>query len=79
MTPLLLQYTITAPESLAGDFFNSISYKFNWTEEFRAEYTEKRMFGSHTGNCGIREDTIHFDITYPENLVEYVPPNQCEA
>lgn len=79
MTPMLRKYYIDAPENLQGDFFDSITYKFNWTEEFRTEYTNRRMYGIHTGACGIRDEVVHYDITYPESFIEYVPPNQCQA
>ncbi|XP_035704417.1 DBH-like monooxygenase protein 2 homolog isoform X2 [Folsomia candida] len=74
------KYVITAPESLVGDYDDSISFKFNWTSEFQAEYTQKRQFGGHQAFC-ISEKTGQ-SITvpnqrYPDNLVEYVPYDRC--
>lgn len=79
MTNTLNKYFIDAPPSLEGDFYNSISFKFNWTEEFKSGYADRRQNGMHVGDCHVRKDgeSWYFDVAYPENYEKYVPEDKC--
>ncbi|OXA47290.1 DBH-like monooxygenase protein 1 [Folsomia candida] len=81
VTPMLAKYIIEAPPSLEGDFQSSISYKFNWTQEFLTEFTQKRRYGIQRGSCMKRggDNSLEFDVSYPADFVEYVPDDGCQV
>ncbi len=75
-------YEITQPQSMAGLYDDSISFKFNWTSQFQEEYTQNQRFGGHQARCASRktgENVIVQDQRYPANLVEFVPEDKCAS
>ncbi|CAL8109979.1 unnamed protein product [Orchesella dallaii] len=70
-------YDIVEPENLAGDYVESISFKFNWTQEFREAYQNEKSAGEQVNLCLGAELIMEGIVKYPENLVEYVPVNEC--
>jgi len=74
------RFVIDAPPSLAGDYDESISLKFNWTESFKEALYQKHRFGGHQGICRSERtgETITVpDQKYPANLIEYQPVDKC--
>ncbi|OXA49591.1 DBH-like monooxygenase protein 1 homolog [Folsomia candida] len=67
-----LRYIIDTPVSIAGDYFDLVATKFNWTEEFLRAYQEERLNGDQMSHCGTQRPT-----RYPDNFVEYVPEDEC--
>lgn len=74
---LIPTYEITAPENLKGEYLDSLSFKVNWTEEYREYFQREKRYGKQIGVCAGRNFTSFGDIQYPENMKEYVPPNKC--
>jgi len=73
-------YTIEEPEYLAGEFEDSLSHKFSWTQEFRTEFQERRRYRDHEMICLNNVDTrIEGPVNYPQKLTEYVPQDSCKA
>jgi len=74
------QFKILQPEYLKGDFEESMSFKFNWTDAIRERLQDMRRFGVHQSVCKSRlseeEPELEF-VTYPHNFNEYVPDNIC--
>jgi len=74
-------YTIEEPPDLAGEFEETLSRKFNWTEEFIAHFENKRRFGNHEVSCG-KHPTVLMDgasVRYPNNIVEFNPGGFCKG
>lgn len=79
MTNLLMKHTIDEPEKLRGDYYDSMSHKFNWTAEFIKSYAERHRFGLQGGDCMSQKtgERWDFEVKYPEKFVEYVPEDKC--
>jgi len=71
------EYEILEPQTLAGDYVQSISFKFNWTPEFREAYEKEKHAGEQMNFCSGVDATNNGTVKYPENLVVYVPEDQC--
>jgi hypothetical protein len=73
-------FVIDAPANLAGDYDDTLSHKFNWTEDFTLKYYEERRFGGHDAFCksvrGGQTITVP-NQKYPDNVIEYVPEDKC--
>lgn len=72
---------IYAPEELAGDYEESLSTKFVWTEKLKQELEEKRRYSEHSGVCVSRleaDPMPNFPVKYPDFLEPYEPENVCE-
>lgn len=67
------RYHIDTPVELAGDFFDLVSYKFNWTKEFQDAYSLERLNGPQISGCNGQV----VETRYPEGLIEYVPEDVC--
>lgn len=76
---LIGKVVIDEPAELAGDYLQSISFKFNWTEEFKKEFQEKRRFGNHEFSCGSLdgEFRINGESKYAEFENDYAPIDEC--
>jgi len=72
-------YYIYEPATLAGDYEESISRKFTWSDEFKTELQRIRRFEAHEIACYTRKNPEIFEgaVQYPSNLVEYVPEHLC--
>ncbi|CAL8109980.1 unnamed protein product [Orchesella dallaii] len=70
-------YDILAPETLTGEYVESISFKFNWTQEFREAYQREKSTGEQVNYCLGVESINEGTVKYPENLEEFVPENEC--
>lgn len=74
-------YDILEPKSLAGDYFNSVSYKVNWTKDFVRSFQQEKRYGAQRAICRATEqyslDQFGADVSYPKNLIEFVAKDQC--
>lgn len=68
---------------MAGDYEDSLSTKFQWTEEKKLELEEKRRFTKHVGICMARTDDPEtrpeFLIGYPEIENPYELEDKCNV
>jgi len=72
-------YNIQEPAYLAGEFKDSISTKFNWTQEFKNQFQEWRRFSDHDMLCYNNIDNrIEGLVNYPQKLVVYEPQDTCK-
>jgi len=72
-------YYILEPASLEGDFEESISRKFIWTNELKREFEEKRRYSPHDSICFSRKDPDYLVgvVQYPSDFAEYIPDDIC--
>lgn len=68
-----LRYIVDTPISIAGDYYDLVASKFNWTEDFLRVYKDERLNGYQISECGGKLRPTR----YPENLVDYVPKDEC--
>lgn len=68
---------VLEPLELKGDYIDAVSFKVNWTEEFKREYQEVKRYGEQIGFCMINGEPIEVPVTYPDVASDYMPPNEC--
>ncbi|OXA49743.1 DBH-like monooxygenase protein 1 [Folsomia candida] len=67
------RYIVDTPTSIAGDYYDLVAAKFNWTEGFLLAYQEERLNGYQMSQCGGKLRATR----YPEDVIEYLPKDRC--
>ncbi|CAL8067984.1 unnamed protein product [Orchesella dallaii] len=73
------KYIINEPIEFAGDYEDSLSTKFNWTEDFVKEFEHRHRYNVQSGICQNSQGSLAAGkVQFPVDFLKFAPEDVCD-